>query len=104
MKYGFSEKQSKDIIELISKYEEIEEAILFGSRAMGTQKKASDIDITIKGKNADYTISVKLKSDLEDTSLPYFFDIISYNTINSDELKEHIEQYGKIIYQRKEKF
>ncbi|CAC9638192.1 Type I restriction-modification system, specificity subunit S [uncultured Gammaproteobacteria bacterium] len=29
--------------------------------------------------------------------MPYFFDVISYNTIKSDELKEHIRRYGKII-------
>jgi predicted nucleotidyltransferase len=57
-------------------------------------KKGSDVDIAIMGKNADFTLAAKIKSHLEDdTYLPYFFDVISYNTIKSDELKEHIRRY-----------
>ena len=96
--YGFSEKQLKEIIQIFSSYKEIDEAILFGSRAKGTHKEASDVDIAIKGKNITYSFAAKLKSHLEDdTNLPYFFDIIAYKTITSKELKEHIRIYGKTI-------
>ena len=96
--YGFSEKQLKEIIQIFSSYQEIDEAILFGSRAKGTHKEASDVDIAIKGKNITYSFAAKLKSHLEDdTNLPYFFDIIAYKTITSKELKEHIRIYGKTI-------
>ena len=96
--YGFSEKQLKEIIQIFSSYKEIDEAILFGSRAKETHKEASDVDIAIKGKNITYSFAAKLKSHLEDdTNLPYFFDIIAYKTITSKELKEHIRIYGKTI-------
>ncbi len=96
--YGFSEKQLKEIIQIFSSYKEIDEAILFGSRAKGTHKEASDVDIAIKGKNITYSFAAKLKSHLEDdTNLPYFFDIIAYKTITSKEVKEHIRIYGKTI-------
>jgi len=41
-----------------------------------------------------------LQSDFEDSSIPYFYDILNYKTINSDELKEHIRRYGKVIYEK----
>ncbi len=101
MKYGLSDKQFKQIVDILALYKDIDKAILFGSRAIGNYKKASDVDIAIVGENADFTLASKIKSHLEDdTYLPYFFDIISYKTINSNELKESIKVYGKTIFNK----
>ena len=48
--YGLLDRNLKFILEAISKYPEIEEVIIFGSRAMGNYKKGSDIDLALKGK------------------------------------------------------
>ena len=45
MKYGISDVQLKEIIDFIQGYPEVEEAVLFGSRARDTYKEASDVDI-----------------------------------------------------------
>ena len=98
MNNGLSDKQTEQIKDILRQYKEIDKAVLFGSRAMGNYKKASDVDITIMGENADFNLAAKIKSHFEnDTYLPYFFDIISYNTIQSEELKQHIKMYGKTI-------
>lgn len=98
MNNGLSNQQMEQIKDILQQYKEIDKAVLFGSRAMGNYKKASDVDITIMGKKADFSLAAKIKSHFEDDSyLPYFFDIISYNTIQSDELKQHIKVYGKTI-------
>ncbi|MEH0007594.1 MAG: nucleotidyltransferase domain-containing protein [Flavobacteriales bacterium] len=44
MKYGLSEKQLREITDILSTYDEVTEATLFGSRAMDTYKEASDVD------------------------------------------------------------
>ena len=51
MNYGLKKKDINSIIKSLQKFSEVDEAILFGSRAMGNYKKASDIDISIKGNN-----------------------------------------------------
>jgi type I restriction enzyme S subunit len=105
MKYGLTEKQLNEIREIIASYQEVEQAILFGSRAIDTFKEASDVDIAIIGDKCDLLLSAKIKDHLEDeTYLPFFFDIIAYNTIKSPELKNHIQTKGKIIFQRKEEW
>ena len=40
MKFGLSDQQIDEIIGILASYNEIEEAILFGSRAMDTYKEA----------------------------------------------------------------
>ncbi len=99
MKYGLSEEQLKVIEEALKSFSEIEQVILFGSRSIDTFREASDVDIAIKGKKADFNLASELKTYFEEkTNLPFFFDIISYSTIESKELKKHIRQKGKVIY------
>ncbi len=103
MKYGLSEKQLDQIIAIIKSYPDVEAAILFGSRAINTFKEASDVDIVIKGEKANFALAARIKGHLEDeTYLPFFFDIIAYNSIDNDALKLHIEKYGKVLYEKNE--
>ncbi|MCL6590503.1 MAG: restriction endonuclease subunit S [Firmicutes bacterium] len=101
MKYGLSEKQLNEIINFIGSYPEIEEAVLFGSRAMDTYKEASDVDIALKGERVTASLAAKLKFDIEeDTYLPFFFDFVAYPTITNEALKEHIDTKGVSIFRK----
>jgi predicted nucleotidyltransferase len=98
MKYGLTEQQLEQVIAITAGYPEIEQAILFGSRAIDTFKEASDVDIVIKGDKVNYALAMRLKSHLEEeTYLPFFFDIIDYNSIDNEALKRHIWKYGKDV-------
>ena len=95
---GLSQKELEILKEVFKKFDNIKEVILFGSRALGTHKTASDIDLAIKG-NVDINTLSKLKYTLEeDTNLPYFFDVVIYDNLDNMELKKHIDEFGKIIY------
>ncbi len=100
MPYGLKSLELETIISILKKFPEIEEAVLFGSRAMGKEKQGSDIDIALKGRYIDsavYKISHELNSE---SPLPYYFDILDYQTIENNDLKSHIERVGKVIYAR----
>ncbi|MGB6016934.1 MAG: HI0074 family nucleotidyltransferase substrate-binding subunit [Nodosilinea sp.] len=99
MSYGLSDQQLKEIIQFIAAYPPVKEAILFGSRALGTYKPASDVDIAIKGAGATSALATRLKFDIEaDTYLPYFFDVVAYSRITNAALKRHIDKEGISIY------
>ncbi len=101
MKYGLFDSQLKVIEKALQSYSEIKEAVLFGSRAIGTFKEASDVDIALKGKKADHKLAINLKSYFkEETNLPYFFDFISYSSISNKNLRKHIDKYGVVIYRK----
>jgi len=94
---GLTQKELEILKSVFEKFDEINEVILFGSRALGTHKKSSDIDLAIKGKVDINTLS-KLKYTLEEeTILPYFFDVIIYDNLENQELKKHIDEFGVFI-------
>lgn len=102
MSYGLSNQQLENIIQFIAAYPEVKEAILFGSRALGTHKPASDVDIAIKGEGATSALAARLKLDIEaDTYLPYFFDVVAYGMITCESLRQHINKEGIAIYRNR---
>src|SRR6266487_4665599 len=101
--FGLSDETTKWILRTIQVFPEIEEVIIFGSRAKGTSKPGSDIDFAIKGNFPEFNYPERLKTMLQDgLYLPYFFDVVDYYKITNPDLKEHIDRVGKIFYSRKE--
>ncbi len=73
MRYGLSDHTLKEMEQLFSTHPEVEQVELFGSRAKGTSKPGSDIDLAVKGHAATERIAAKLSAQLnEETLLPYF--------------------------------
>ena len=65
-------------------------------------KKGSDVDIAIIGENVNRSIIYNLEDCLNEVyPLPYFFDVILYNKITNENLINHIDNEGKILYTKK---
>lgn len=98
MKFGLIKKDFEYINKAINKFIDIEKVVLFGSRAMGNYKNASDVDLAIIGKDINRQTVIKLSGLLnEELPLPYYFDIIDYTHLTDMNLKEHIDKEGKIF-------
>lgn len=94
---------SQDVIALIYdlaiKFPEIEKIIVFGSRVLGNAKSGSDVDLAVVGETVTPQIVSFLHGYLEEeTNIPYFFDIIHFESIENVALREHITRYGKPLY------
>lgn len=97
--FGLNQNHIDQICEKIAMFKEIEEVLIFGSRAMGNYKKGSDIDLALKGKGVTTSTANKLKLELsEKTNLPYYFDVIAYGKINNQALINHINNFGLRLY------
>lgn len=102
--YGLKERDINYLIEAFKIFPEIEKVIIFGSRALGNYKQGSDIDLAIVGENISNTVLLRLIDILNNEKpIPYFFDIISYSDITNKELKKHIDEFGKEIFNKYEK-
>lgn len=93
------DKLLKKITEVFSSNEKIEKAILFGSRALNTEKYNSDIDIAIIG-DKDLLFCERIKEELSNLPTLLKFDIINYYDIKNPNLKRHIDDAGIVIYSK----
>lgn len=55
-------------------------------------KKGSDIDLAIIGDDLTFRDICKLGMKIDELDLPYKIDIVDYNAITNNELKEHIDR------------
>jgi len=93
--FGLQEQDIKAIKKAIRTFDDIECAIIFGSRALGKYKKGSDVEIALKGKHLCDKTVVGLNELLNEIyPLPYYFDILHYDKISNDQLKVHIDTHG----------
>ncbi|MCH8569604.1 MAG: nucleotidyltransferase domain-containing protein [Balneolales bacterium] len=86
---------------MFAHYQEIEIAILYGSRAKGTYRTGSDIDHVLIGPELTLTLLYKIDNELDDLLLPYKIDLSIYHKIENDELLAHLERAGKFFYEKK---
>ena len=103
MKYGLKEEAIDKINEVFSKYSEVEVVIIYGSRAKGSYKNGSDIDLTIIGENIKLELLNKIENELDNLMLPYSFDLSAYKELTNKEFIEHIDRCGVIFYNKEEK-
>lgn len=103
IKLGLKDSDLEIIYLILSQEPTVEQAIVFGSRAKGNFKNGSDLDIALKGKELDFDAISKISYILnEETSLPYTFDILNYNSIKEPALIEHIDRIGISFYKKAE--
>ncbi len=87
------------ICKVFACYPGLAQAVLYGSRAKGTFRSGSDIDLTLKGEISDQEL-LNLYGDLDDLCLPYKFDLSLYRQLDNQALLEHIERVGQVFYER----
>ena len=100
--YGLTERVMQTLHDILYKYPEVLLVHIFGSRAIGTNKPGSDIDLAIMNKGTGSQTLLRLKSDFEESSLPYKVDLVEFHTLTNPDFVENIKQEGTIFYQRVE--
>ena len=95
---GITTLDNSLIIQVLSGCEEVDRAILYGSRAMGNYKPSSDIDIALVGSNLNLQILNNLTAQFAELSIPYTLDISIQNQIKNQALLDHISHAGIPLY------
>lgn len=94
-----SERELGLIREALSRFPDVSAAILYGSRAKGTAKPTSDIDLALEGV-ARGLRSTTIAAELEELPMIAKFDVQALADITHAPLLEHIERVGVRIYER----
>lgn len=102
MKFGLSDAVVNRIRFAFSHVPEIEKVLIYGSRAKGTNRAGSDIDLTIIG-DVSFEQFNRLTAEIDDLNLLYKTDLSLHHHIEDRDLLEHIARVGKVFYQKGDK-
>ena len=99
-RFGLTERDMQTLREIFDQYPEVKTVVVFGSRAKGTFTVGSDIDLAIMDRLRNEDIIRRIKGALDDSTLPYFVDIVGYNFLQDPAFKEHIDRVGIDLFNR----
>jgi len=98
--HGLSENTVARIAAVLECFPAVESAVLFGSRAKGTHKPGSDIDLALVGASLDWRTVGKIYDALDDRLMPHRFSLIVYDEKTDPAVAAHIGRVGIPLFQR----
>ena len=98
--FGLSSDNINKINLIFNQYPEINEVLIFGSRAKGNYRANSDIDLAIKGTDISLSTLQQIEIKLDELFIPNFIDLVVYEKIENPELISHINRIGKHFYKK----
>lgn len=100
MRFGLKEQSIEAIRAVLAAHPSVKKALLYGSRAKGTFKAGSDIDLTLCGAALTLKELGDIAEELDDLLLPYQIDLSIFDRLDHAGLREHIERVGVVFYRR----
>jgi hypothetical protein len=97
---GINQKSTDILNSIFSKYEEVNEVILYGSRAKGNYHERSDVDMVINNSNLDRHILGKIILDINNSNFPNTVDIQLFENLKNKKLIDHIHRVGVLFYKK----
>ena len=91
---GLKNVHREAIIAEIAANERVERAVLFGSRATGTNTVSSDVDIALFGDRLTLTDLARLAAALDEIPMAQTVDLLLHDSLQDRTLREHIRNQG----------
>lgn len=92
--HGLDQKTIVAIKSILKKNSKIKKILLYGSRAKGTYKNGSDIDLTLIAPELTTSDLLQIETELEELMLPYKIDLSLFHQIENNDVVEHIQRVG----------
>ncbi|NEX17632.1 MAG: hypothetical protein C1943_13645 [Halochromatium sp.] len=98
--FGLPPTTTRLIRQTLAELPAVEKAVIYGSRAKGTYRPGSDIDLTLFGEGLDLDMLGRISTMLDESPIPYQVDLSLFDHIDHAGLREHIERVGREFYRR----
>lgn len=98
LEFGLSASVLNDLRATFAAYPEIEQVLIFGSRAKGTFKDGSDIDLAVFAPTMSTTRFTELWNRLDTLPLIFKLNVLHWHTLGNERLREKIAAEGKVFY------
>lgn len=97
---GLKERYRIGLHRVLERFPKIERGVLFGSRAMGTFRGPSDIDLALEGNGIRLQDLVSLLAKIEELNLPVDVELVVRDRIKDPAVEGHIRHYGIEWYRK----
>lgn len=98
--FGLPDSTLHTVRDILAACPAVEKAVIYGSRAMGTQRPGSDIDLTLLGDGMDAQDLSDIAGRLEASDIPYMVDLSLLRLIDNPKLLDHIARVGQVFFTR----
>jgi len=98
MNHGLSADTVARITSVLTRFPDVEKAVVYGSRAKGNYRKGSDIDLTLFGDGLTDKVMSRIYWALDDLLLPYKIDLSLFSGLKHPALVDHIGRVGIVLY------
>ncbi|WP_279324773.1 nucleotidyltransferase domain-containing protein [Conservatibacter flavescens] len=96
--FGLTQRVIDKINTVFMAYPEVEKVIIYGSRAKGTFREGSDIDLAMIGEHLNENLRSRIYWQLDDLDTPYLFDLSLLSSITNEKLIADIKRDGQPFY------
>ena len=97
--FGLPPATLEAIRRILAEVPAVKKAVIYGSRAKGTYRPGSDIDLTLFGNGLDLDTLGKIATRLDESPIPYQVDLSIFELIDHAGLREHIQRVGQPFYE-----
>lgn len=91
---GLNPTMTQAVREIIGNDPRVRRVVLFGSRAKGTHREGSDIDLAVFGEGLTQIHAAQWRDELEERLFPWSVDVVVVDSETHRPLLEHIDRVG----------
>ncbi len=96
--FGLPSSTLASIQAVLARFPHVACASIYGSRAKGTFRPGSDIDLALFGDDLTADDLLSIDAALDDLDMPYTLDLALFAHIENPALQSHIHRVGEEIY------
>lgn len=96
--FGLSSAIIADLHRVFAAYPEVEQVLIFGSRAKGNFRSGSDIDLAVLASRVSEARFTQLWNELDALPILFKMDVLHWNSLGNERLKNKIREEGKVFF------
>jgi proline iminopeptidase len=96
--FGLSENIRNSLRQAFARFHEIDSVLMYGSRATGTFRPHSDIDLAVVAPTMTEREFSRLWTTLDDLPILFRLDVVLWDQLTNPTLKQNILEDGVVFY------
>ncbi len=98
--WGIRQSFWDGLCSVFASHPSIEAVVLFGSRARGTHRKGSDVDLCVLGREFTFDDRLAVMDQIDELWWPYHVDVIHWESSSSPVWRQEVRLDAQLVYNR----